>query len=371
MKYKALFLYVHVSGHKKAAEAIGRALTEVYPDTDTLHYEALAYAYPLVGKVVSSAYMEILRRTPALWDYLYDNQKVVQATKEIRQLLNALNAPKLNRLIRTHNPSCLVCTHAVPCSVLCTMKRRGRLRLPVVGVITDFAVHSYWLFREVDAYFVPTDAIKREMVRRGIRESIIYVTGMPVDPRFNKSYNRGEEKARLKLDPDRQTVLLMGGSAGLLPMNELVAALHSGFPRLQILAVTGMNRRIFREMKARYADTDRVRVFGYYSQIHRLMAAADLLISKPGGLTSAEALCQGLPLLLINPIPGQEERNSRYLISQGVAQKVLSPGELTSTLKALLGQAGLLQEMSRKCLQIARPNAAYVAADIVHSLAIH
>ncbi|HDT15396.1 MAG TPA: hypothetical protein ENN55_04215, partial [Firmicutes bacterium] len=114
MKNKVLFFYIHLSGHKIAAEAIQKAISERYNDIETDNFEALAYAYPVAGMVISKLYLELLKYTPQIWDFLYDNKKVVSATNEIREVLNSFNTIKLNKLIKQHSPSCLVCTQAVP-----------------------------------------------------------------------------------------------------------------------------------------------------------------------------------------------------------------------------------------------------------------
>ena len=367
MTTRVLFLYISMSsGHQRAAEAVQEALTLLAPSWETAGVDAFSFAYPTIGKIVARTYLEILRHTPVLWDILYDNPDVEAATREIRDLLNLISLPKMRSLLKSHTPQALVCTQAVPCSVFAAEKRRGKLHIPLIAVITDFAIHSYWVHPEVDLYCVASEEAKRYLIQQGLSATRIAVTGIPISPVFLRRVPQEQARAAFALDPDRPTVLVMGGSQGLGPLEETVDYLHG--LSIQCLIATGVNRALFRRFQKRYRRDHRVRVFGYTKQVNALMDASDLLITKPGGLTSSEALAKGLPMIITNPIPGQEERNAHYLLKQGVAEEANEPEEIARLAQTLFHHPTKLKRMTERTKEIAKPYAAMEVARHVFRL---
>src|SRR5439155_10395719 len=225
------------------------------------------------------------------------NPDVEAATREIRELLKIISLPKMRALLKRHNPQALVCTQAVPCSVFAAEKRRGRLGIPLVAVITDFAVHSYWVHPEVDLYCVASEEARRYLIHPGLSASKIVVSGIPISPTFLQHVPKEQARAELDLDPKIPTILVMGGSQGLGPLQDLMEHLHA--LNFQCLITTGVNRDLFRSLQERYGKDRRIRLLGFTKMVHTLMDAPDLLITKPGGLTSAEALGTGLPTIIM------------------------------------------------------------------------
>jgi processive 1,2-diacylglycerol beta-glucosyltransferase len=364
-----LFLYIAISsGHQRAAEAVMNALRQMNPRVAGHGIDSFSYAYPVVGRLVARMYLEMLEHTPQIWSYLYDNPKVEQATREIREIFNVFNKGKIYRLLKKFHPRCLVCTQAVPMTVLATLKQRGKIKVPIVGIITDYGVHSYWISRHVDLYLVGTPEIKREMVRRGVRENRILVTGIPVDPHFAAPGNRTLERERLGLDPAAPTALIMGGSKGLGPLEDTVSALRRLPARAQLMVVCGQNRSALKALHKQFGEDPAVRLFGFTKNISRLMDAADILISKPGGMTCAESLAKGLPLLIIRPIPGQEERNARYLLKNGAAERVETLDELVTAVDRLFREPERLAKLRDRARALAKPFSAYEAAEAILGL---
>jgi processive 1,2-diacylglycerol beta-glucosyltransferase len=368
MNKRVLFLYISLSsGHQRAADAVREALALLAPSWETFGIDSFSYAYPTIGKIIARTYLEVLRRTPILWDYIYDNPDVETATREIRDVLNLISAPKMKGLIRRYIPHALVCTQAVPCSVFAAEKRRGNISMPLIAVVTDFAIHSYWVYPEVDLYCVASEEARRDLIRHGIPAMRITVTGIPISPSFLKNLPKEKARSMLHLDPRRPTALVMGGSQGLGPLQAMLDRLHS--LNLQCIVTTGLNRELFRTLRQRYARDHRVRIFGYTRTIGALMDAADMLITKPGGLTSSEALAKGLPLIITNPIPGQEERNAQYLDNQGVAERADAPEEIARLVQSWLDHPHRLHQLAEKAQHSAKPYAAMDVARWVYYLA--
>lgn len=361
MNTRVLFLYISVSsGHQRAAEAVREALSLLTPTWETHGVDSFSYAYPTVGKLISKTYLEVLRRTPVLWNIVYDNPDLETATREIRDLLNLISSAKMKSLMSNYNPQALVCTQAAPCSVFAAEKRRGKIQIPLIAVVTDFAVHAYWIYKEVDLYCVASEEARKDLTRHGVPASRIVVTGIPISPGFLRRLPKEHARAKLRLDPHRPTVLIMGGSQGMGPLQEMMHDLHP-LP-VQYIVTTGVNRELFRLLNKRYARDKRVRIFGYTRLVNSLMDAADLLVTKPGGLTSSEALAKGLPMVITNPIPGQEERNARYLLHHGVAERADDPEEIAALVQSLMMHPLKLKRMAEKTKDIATPYSAMEVA---------
>jgi processive 1,2-diacylglycerol beta-glucosyltransferase len=366
---RILFLYISASsGHQRAADAVRDAMSLIVPSWDTLGIDAFTYAYPTIGKLVSRTYLEMLRRTPQLWDFIYDNPDVEMATREARELLNLVSSPKMKKLVTRHAPAAIVCTQAVPCSVFAAERRRGRLNIPLVAVVTDFAVHSYWMYDEVDLYCVPSEEVRKSLIKQGIAASRIAVTGIPINPVFLQRSPKRDVKIRLKLDPQRPVLLVMGGSQGMGPMQELIERLNP--LGAQTVVLTGLNRELFRALTKRFARDRRVHIFGFTRLVHQFMDAAEVLITKPGGLTSSEALAKGLPMIISNPLPGQEERNADYLVRQGVAERADEPTDAAASASALLRSSTKWNRMADRARQLATPYASIEIADHIYRLVI-
>ncbi|MFH1259267.1 MAG: glycosyltransferase [Elusimicrobiota bacterium] len=364
---KILFLYISVSsGHQQAAESIQKAIKEIVPEAKTLGLDSFNYAYPFVGKFIAGTYLQIVKRTPFLWDYLYDNPDVVTATQEIREVLNRLNSRKFKKLLASFHPSAVVCTQAVPCSVVAAAKRHRKINVPLIAVITDFAAHAYWVYKEVDAYVVANESTRRELMKKGIPEEKIYLFGIPINPVFNQQVGKEDARLSLGFKPNLPVLLVMGGSQGLGPIESILSALDWISIPFQVAVITGLNEKLRRSLKKDFAKSiHRFHIFGYIDGIDKFMEAADILITKPGGLTSSEALAKGLPMIIVNPIPGQEERNSSYLIKHGVAERADNLEELAHYVSDFFSHPVKLSRMRHQALSMAQPDAAYNTALLV------
>jgi len=354
------------------------ASRENYPfEIETFGIDAFNHGLPFLAPLIAKTYFTIIKNLPTVWDFLWDNQEIEQVSRPFRELLSALTITKLQDLFHQFQPSGLVCTHALPCNILAWGKRKKIFDLPLIAIITDFAVHPYWFEEMVDLYIVPTEEIKEEMTSKeivtldrkrkySIKEKKIKVCGIPIDSHFSLRKDKRKAKEDLHLDPDLPVVLVMGGTNGL----GIEKIISSGYANLeaQILVVTGMNKKIYHEIKHSFPKNGRVHLFGYTHRIPEMMDSADLLITKPGGLTSAEALAKGLPMVIFNPLPGQEEKNSAYLVSQGVAKRVDKEEQFLNVVKYLLTHPPLLKRMSFLARKLSSPDAVLKTAEAIYKL---
>jgi processive 1,2-diacylglycerol beta-glucosyltransferase len=369
-KQRLLFLYmVPHTGHQKAAEAIMEAASIMDPHMETTAIDAVSHAYPILGNVFNRMYLQMLKRAPMVWDFLYDNPDVEEVTRDARGLLTLISSFKANNIIKKFHPLAVVCTQALPATVMAAQKKKGHLKVPLVGIITDFGVHTYWLHKEIDLYLVAHVEIKKELILRGqIPPEKIHVSGIPVSPSFGDTEPKREARKKLKISPNKKTILLMGGSGGFGSLDEMVKILKSLQVPFQTLVVCGNNKKILRKIQKSTQGDSQFIPMGYVRNLPTLMSASDLLISKPGGLTCSEALAKGLPMILTYPIPGQETRNAKFLVRHKVARLAQSEPEIKKSVKELLQFPRKLHQMRTAAESIAEPHSAWEAARLIFDL---
>jgi len=369
MRSKILFFYSSQdSGHHKAAQALQTAFS-LHADFETLALDSIECAYPRMGRVMIDWYPKVIKKIPHLWRVVYDNLDLANATRDIRKLINRLYFGKIENILKEHKPSIIICTQAAPCHVAAAYKSEKRNGLPLVAVITDYLVHPYWVHDHVDLYIVPTEETKETLVERGIARTRIRKIGIPIAPQFMNSGDKSKIRSELDLSPEVTTLLVTGGSRGMIPLKKILRLLSEVNAPFQAIIVAGRNRRLWWRIKKMERELSfTTRVLSYTDKMDSLMDASDLIITKPGGLTSAEALAKGLPLIIVKPIPGQEERNGRYLIDQGAALGIEHLKDLPEVIENLLLSPPKIEEMSQKARVLARPKAAEQAATAIMEL---
>jgi processive 1,2-diacylglycerol beta-glucosyltransferase len=251
----------------------------------------------------------------------------------------------------------VLCTHFLPLEVLGGVKSRNGAQQPfVVCVVTDFEAHALWMEPVVDLYCVAADETKARLVARQVDRDKVVVTGIPIGARFSARIDGGAVRRRFGLRDDLPVVLVLGGGFGMGPMAEILESLDSVEREFQTVVVAGRNLTLRRELAA-HDRRHPTHVLGFVSNMHEMMTVADLIISKPGGLTTAEALALGKPLFILNPIPGQETANSDFLLERGAAAKANRIEDVPFRIDRLLGSARLT-EMAASARTLGRPDAA-------------
>lgn len=356
---RVVFLYAYrPSGHSSAASALRCQLAESLPAARSEELDLGSDLHPAVGPVIRKAYLEMLANAPAVWDYLYDNPAVARAVGEFQGLLSLLHRRKLRARLAALRPDAIVCTHALPCATLALERGSGRIGAPVVAVPTDFGVHAYWISPHVDLYLAPTGEAGRELVRRGVDPGRVLVTGIPVHPRFASLPEKGPARRGLGLAENRRTILVGGGTLGIGPIREIVLRLLSDLPESQILAVCGNNGRLhaqLRQLSERHAGR-RLKPLPFTRSMPSCLAAADLVVGKAGGVTAAECLAAGVPMLLLSPLPGQEERNTLYLTRRGAARRARDLDAMAREARGLLRSRDALSRMRAAALRLGKPD---------------
>lgn len=270
---------------------------------------------------MAGGYIRMVKTVPQVYAYLYGRVERAKQIPAARRFVNAHTAANLRTLIERMQPDVVVCTHAFPCGVMAEYKRRFDPTLPVVGIVTDYVVHPFWLYPNIDAYAVATPEMQRTLLGRGILPDRVLLSGIPVDARFGQPrLDKHALRAALGLPLDRHIVLIMGGGIGIGPLDTMMRALGSVRAPLAAAVIVGRNGRLERRVvEAAERTSYPLRVFSFVENVHDFMHASDVLLSKPGGLTSSEALAARLPMVLVKPLPGPEEGNARYLLARHAA----------------------------------------------------
>ena len=358
MVRRFLFLYAtNACGHQVAAQAIRANLHALDPAIETAGIDFFTSHYPNIAPLVSRLYVELMQHMSATWDYIYDSPAVAEHTSEFRRFFNFINQSKIREDIARFKPDAIVCTQAIPSGFVAREKREGKISLPHFAVITDFVAHPYWPDNGVENYFVPHDEIKCNLVERSIAQERIMVTGIPINNSFGVRTPKATARKRLGLSPHVPAVLIMGGSLGLGQIPEAIGELLRCRATLQLLVLPGYNHRLYDVLTESYGNNPGVHVFRHTNTVPALMDAADILISKPGGLTSSEALAKSLPMIILKPLPGQEERNTAFLLRHAVAERCPDIRRLPRIVERMLAQPRTLKKYQRNCAALGRPHA--------------
>ena len=364
-------LLMHIttsSGHHRASRAIEQTVTSLDPLASIVNLDAFQYTSRVVRWAVTRTYSSLIRHQPDIWEYLYDNPSVHRRVKDLRALLHRYQAAKLARSLDTVRPDVIACTQAYPCGMVADFKKHHGLSVPLVGVLTDYAPHLYWFHDTVDVYVVPSEQVKRRFVTRGVPPDRVKVLGIPIDPRFAEPVDREAAARRFGLELGVPIILIMGGGGGFGRLREIVLSLDLLPEACQFVVVAGTNRPLLAWLRSQ-RFRHRVLALGYTEEMPQLMGISTLLVSKPGGLTTSEALAQSLPLVIVNPIPGQEAYNARFLLSQGAAAQASSPATVRQTVRDLLDNPERLDALRRRNAELAHPAAAFDIANLLCGLA--
>lgn len=355
-------------GHVKAAEALMEHMEKQLPGCKTRLIDALKFINPIIDRLITGTYLKTVKALPGLYGKFYDlSEQDETITKLVRGLNNFLS-PGLLQLFREDMPDAVICTHTMPLQMMARLKKKGLVNIPVIGIVTDYTNHYFWKLDEIDAFIVAHECIKDDMVKMGLRESSIYVCGIPVSERFAKEHtDRRLCLARLGLS-NKPTILVMGGSLGLGNIEQVFRSLLYMKQDIQIVVVTGSNKKLRQQLEAISADCDNIRILGYTENINELMSAASLIITKPGGITISEALVKRLPICIMDPIPGQEERNAKFLRNSGAAFRLTNRDDLEYLLEHTLFKPNVLKRMSEAAGRLAKPNACEEIACIIERL---
>lgn len=363
MKKVLIFYAAYGGGHLSAAKSIQKYITENFTDVESEMVDCMKYINKPLEKVTTGAYREMAKKAPKLWGKVYfDSEKGLLS--EISKDSNKLMAKKLSKLINEINPDLIISTHPFSSQMASYLKGKGKIDCEIATILTDFAIHKQWLVGSeyTNNFFVSNDTMKNDMIDLGINENKIHVTGIPMSDRFFETFDKEAIYKMFNLNPDKKVILFFGGGEFGLGKDRTVQVLDSFIKKLtdfQIVAVAGKNEKMkeaFEELAKNNQAEDRVRVLGFTDKVPELMHISCLVVSKPGGLTTTETLASSLPMIIINPIPGQEEENAEFLESKGAGVWLKSTDNPDDIIDLVFKDENRLEQMKENAIKLAKKN---------------
>lgn len=363
-KKKVMILSVSAgSGHLRAAEALEEACRKDDRVEEVRHIDALAFTNKVFQEIYSKGYIEAVKKAPELWAIAFDETDVPWHRTKALSVMQRLNAQPLVNELKRFEPDICLCTHFMPADIISRLIQADKLHTNVGVVVTDYYVHATWLCDIFTRYFVGKQESKVFLEAIGLPTDRIEVSGIPISQDFSQVMDRGGLLKKHGLLPDRPVVLLSAGTFGVMPAKDIFRILERIKTPAQLVVVCGHNDKL-KEALNDYADTaladsnKRYVILGYTDVMHELLAVADLFIGKPGGLTTSECMAAGVPMIVWDPIPGQEWFNACYLLESGAG--IIPDNAVTIGYKvdSILGDAEKLKKMSNAARAIAKPDAA-------------
>ena len=363
MKKIIIFYASYGGGHLSASKAIQNYINNNYDDVETELIDCMKYVNKTIEKVSTTAYKEMAKKAPWAWGKLYfDSQKGPLA--QISTRANTLMAIKLSKLLKEKRPDLIISTHPFGCQMCSYLKRKGKIDTDIATVITDFKSHIQWIVGSdyINYYFVANESIKNELIAKNISPEKIFVTGIPISEKFSLSYDKKEILENLNFEENKKTILFFGGGKlglGKTKTIEIFKNVVKSFENTQIIAISGENDSMysaFHEIITSNNRENNIKLFKFTDKIPEIMSISDIVISKPGGLTSSEALASYVPMIIINPIPGQEEENAIFIENNNAGYWLRKHDNIVPVLNSILNDDNKLEIMKENTKQISKRN---------------
>ena len=356
----------------RAAQAVEVALRQLAPQANVKNLDVLTLTSAPFRKMYGEAYLDLVNKVPHVLGYIYDYldkpRRPGSRRDKLRLVLEKLNLKKLRDFLQDVRWDVVVNTHFLPAEIIASLRRDGKLTVPQITVTTDFETHRLWVNEPCEHYTTATAEGAAYLRHWGVPAENVTATGIPIHPVFSEPKDRAECIRRQGLVGDRPVILQLAGGFGVGPIEKLFGGLLNVEVPLEIVVVAGRNESAKAQLEQiPIPDRHRVKVLGFTDQIDELMAAADIVLSKPGGLTTSEVLARGAAMAIINPIPGQESRNSDFLLENGAAIKINNVATLPLKLTQLLKDQSRLEALKRNASRIAKPQSAFDVARLALS----
>ncbi|MGE4490054.1 MAG: glycosyltransferase [Kiritimatiellales bacterium] len=365
--YRVLILSVSAgTGHLRAAEALEKAALANPEVGEVLHIDSLRYTNKMFRRFYGQFYIDLVRSAPLLLGWFYDSQDEPWKTEKMRLMLDRMNTGPLIRRIKKFKPDITVCTHFLPAEILSHLMKHGKIETRLSITITDYYAHAMWLSRLIHNYFVANEESRVQLENIGFPPDCIMVSGIPIDPVFAEPRDRAQLREQYGLRSDRPVLLVSAGALGVSSAERIVEVLCGLTEPVQVIVICGKNEKLRLNVLSQLdhypspSGNLSFKVLGYTNVMHDWMKSADLYIGKPGGLTTAEAMSCGLPMVIYQPIPGQEERNSDFLLENGAAVKCNQLATMAYKVDMLLKNPDRMAKMRMRARALGHPDAAAV-----------
>ena len=372
MRKILIFYASYGGGHLSAANSIKQCIDDNFKDCETKLVDCMEYVNRPVNKITTTAYKELAKKFPWAWGEVYSHSQKGPLA-HISSASNNLLAKKLLKLLKEYQPDIVISTHPFGSQMVSYLKRKALVDCKLATIMTDFAPHDQWLVGKdyVDYYFVSHEKMRQELINSNVADNTVFATGIPLSNRFLMHFDKDEIMKSMGLNPDKRVILFFGGGEFGLGRDKTVKILNSFITHVknhQIVAIAGKNEKMKVAFDKLVADTNSesfVKVLAYTKQVPELMSISDLVVTKPGGLTTTESLASGLPIVAINPIPGQEEENAKFLEDEGVAIWLKKNDDYDKIIADLLSDEDKLHQMKVNTKLLAKKNSTRDICDII------
>ena len=372
MRKILIFYASYGGGHLSAANSIKQFIDDNFKDCETKLVDCMEYVNRPVNKITTTAYKELAKKFPWAWGEVYSHSQKGPLA-HISSASNNLLAKKLLKLLKEYQPDIVISTHPFGSQMVSYLKRKALVDCKLATIMTDFAPHDQWLVGKdyVDYYFVSHEKMRQELINSNVAENTVFATGIPLSNRFLMHFDKDEIMKSMGLNPDKRVILFFGGGEFGLGRDKTVKILNSFITHVknhQIVAIAGKNEKMkiaFDKLVAETNSESFVKVLAYTKQVPELMSISDLVVTKPGGLTTTESLASGLPIVAINPIPGQEEENAKFLEDEGVAIWLKKNDDYDEIIADLLADEDKLHQMKVNTKLLAKKNSTRDICDII------
>ncbi|MBR1654606.1 MAG: glycosyltransferase [Clostridia bacterium] len=370
---KVLILYAkYGGGHLSAANAIKSYIENNYTDTEVRSVDCVEYFNKFISNVTTGAYKKMAKKAPNLWKKIYYGS-TDGFLSHVSNFTNKLMAKKLKKLFNEYNPDTVISVHPFGTPITSYLKNHEGINCKLAVVFTDFAPHEQWLVgkEECDYFFVSNEVMKQALIDNyNIASDKIHVTGIPLSSAFSSNFNDGEIIEKYNLNKDKKLILFFGGGEFGLGENytvQILKELTQYIDKYQIVAVSGRNKKMYNEFinLSNELKSNDLHTLDYCTDVPALMHMSSLVVTKPGGLTSSESLASHLPILIINPIPGQEEENAEFLVNAGAAIWLKKEDDIQQVINSLLNNESKLEELRNNSTKIAKPDSTKQICEII------
>lgn len=363
MRKILIFYGAYGGGHLSASKSIKEYIDNHYEDTETSIVDCIEYISHGFNKITTAAYRGMTKNAPWTWKKVYYKSKK-GTVSTISHTSNIMMALKLKKFIRKENPDLIICTHPFASQMCAFLKKKRKIKATLATVMTDYVSHPQWLTDSeyMDYYFVAHEGMRNQLISMGISAFKVFATGIPLSNRFLQSYNKPETLSYFGLLPGKKTVLFFaGGEFGLSNSRtyKMLESMAKNFDNIQIIAISGKNKKMhknFEEIVKEHNKEDSIKVLSFTDKVPELMSISDMVITKPGGLTTTESLASGLPIIVINPIPGQEEENAEFLEKNNLAIWIRKNDDAEEVLKSIFNNPSLMRKMKINARLFAKKN---------------
>jgi processive 1,2-diacylglycerol beta-glucosyltransferase len=362
------------AGHLRAAEAVELALKQTLPDATVKNADVLEMTNRLFKKLYGQFYLDLVNKAPHALGYFYDLMDQPRSSRgrsdKLRLYLEKLNLKSFMKFLKDEPWDLVINTHFLPAEIIASLRKKKEVDLPQVTVTTDFETHRLWVNQPCARYFTATHEGALYLQHWGVPAADTFVTGIPIHPVFATPKDKTACIQKHGLADDRPIILQLSGGFGVGPIEKIFNGILSVDKPIQLVTITGRNEKLKQQLsKLKPPSQHKVKVMGFTKEIDELMQAADLVVSKPGGLTTSEVLARGAVMVIVNPIPGQESRNSDYLLENCAAIKANNIATLGYKINALLSDPPRLETLRANVRRIAKPRAAFEVVEKALELA--